>query len=121
MTQCLVVDDSSVIRKIERRMMEAMDFSVVEAEDGWQALEVCHEQMPAVVLLDWNMPNMDGITFLGALRALEGGETPKVIFCTTESDLSFITRALDAGADEYMMKPFDQDTLAGKLSEVGLR
>ena len=76
--------------------------------------------MPDAILLDWNMPVMDGITFLAALRAIEGGLHPKVVFCTTENEIAQITRALHAGADEYIMKPFDQQIIASKLEEVGL-
>ncbi len=76
--------------------------------------------MPDIVLLDWNMPVMDGYSFLKELRKRPGGETPKVVFCTTENDMDHITRALEAGADEYIMKPFDKVILAAKFRELGL-
>ena len=98
MKTCLVVDDSSVVRKIARRILEEMDFEITEAEDGAQALEVCRNTMPTAVLLDWNMPVMDGYEFLGHLRELPGGELPKVVFCTTENGMDHISRALHAGA-----------------------
>jgi two-component system chemotaxis response regulator CheY len=120
MRTCLVVDDSSVIRKVARRILEGLDFQITEAEDGEKALEVCKRAMPTAVLLDWNMPVMDGYEFLGHLRRLPGGGAPKVVFCTTENGMAHIARALDAGANEYIMKPFDKDIVAAKFEEVGL-
>jgi two-component system, chemotaxis family, chemotaxis protein CheY len=120
MKTCLVVDDSSVIRKIARRILEEMDFQIIEAEDGEKALEICKRGLPDAVLLDWNMPVMDGYEFLGNLRRLPGGDQPKVVFCTTENGIDHIARALNAGANEYIMKPFDKDIVAAKFQEVGL-
>jgi len=119
MKTCLVVDDSKVIRKVARHILETLGFTVHEAADGQEALNFCEEQMPSVVLLDWNMPVMSGIDFLVALRAMEGGSQPKVVFCTTENGLGHIQAAVDAGADEYVMKPFDRETLQSKLQMVG--
>jgi two-component system, chemotaxis family, chemotaxis protein CheY len=120
MRTCLVVDDSSVIRKIARRILEALDFEIVEAEDGEKALEVCKRELPDAILLDWNMPVMDGFEFLCHLRRMPGGEVPKVVFCTTENGIDHIARAIQAGANEYIMKPFDKDIVAAKFQEVGL-
>ena len=120
MKTCLVVDDSGVVRKIARRILEEMHFEITEADDGEKALEVCKLAMPDAVLLDWNMPVMDGYEFLGHLRRLPGGDAPKVVFCTTENGVDHISRALHAGADEYIMKPFDREILAAKFHEVGL-
>jgi len=120
MRRCLIVDDSRLIRRVERRMMETLGFEVSEAEDGHQALARCAAGMPDVVLLDWVMPHMDGLEFLMALRKLAGGTGPRVIFCTSQVDMSFVSRAIEAGADEFVMKPFDIDTLGAKLAEVGL-
>jgi two-component system chemotaxis response regulator CheY len=75
--------------------------------------------MPDVVLLDWNMPVMTGIEFLALLRKYPGGDAPKVVFCTTENDVAHIREAIAAGADEYVMKPFDHETLQIKLQLVG--
>jgi two-component system chemotaxis response regulator CheY len=119
MRSCLVVDDSKVIRKVARHILETLDFSVDEAEDGREALSRCEASMPDVILLDWNMPVMSGMEFLRALR--KGGNVqPKVVFCTTENDIAHIRAAIDAGADEYVMKPFDRDTLHSKLQIVGV-
>ncbi|NJO54292.1 MAG: response regulator [Bacteroidales bacterium] len=120
MKTCLVVDDSSVIRKVARRIIEGFKFTVNEAEDGEKALDVCRRQMPDAVLLDWNMPVMDGYEFLKHLRAMPGGSSPKVVFCTTENDVAHIARALHAGANEYIMKPFDKEIVEAKFQEVGL-
>ena len=120
MKTCLVVDDSSVIRKVARRILEGLQFTIAEAEDGQQAIECCRREMPDAVLLDWNMPVMDGYDFLKALRRMPGGERPKVVFCTTENDVVHIARALHAGANEYIMKPFDREIVEAKFQEVGL-
>ena len=120
MRTCLVVDDSSVIRKVARRILEGLDFQIIEAEDGEKALEVCKRQLPEAILLDWNMPVIDGYEFLGNLRRLPGGDEPKVVFCTTENDIDHISRALAAGANEYIMKPFDKEIISAKFAEVGL-
>jgi two-component system chemotaxis response regulator CheY len=120
MKTCLVVDDSKVIRTIARRIMAELQFEVSEAADGQQALDQCKSAMPTAVLLDWNMPVMDGMAFLRALRALPGGDSPMVVFCTTENDLKRITEAMEAGANEYIMKPFDSDIVSSKLEQLGL-
>ena len=119
MKTCLVVDDSKVIRKVARHILEGLDFQVREAADGREALDACTAERPDVILLDWNMPVMGGMDFLAALNntALE---RPKVVFCTTENGVGHIRAALDAGADEYIMKPFDRETLATKLQIVGI-
>jgi two-component system chemotaxis response regulator CheY len=117
---CLVVDDSAVIRKVARRILESLSVRVTEAEDGQQALAACKQRMPDGVLLDWNMPVMDGYDFLRDLRQMPGGKEPKVVFCTTENDIAHIARAMHAGADEYIMKPFDSEILASKFQQVGM-
>lgn len=117
---CLVVDDSKVIRMVARKILEDLNFSIQEAEDGQQALNSCLENMPDAILLDWNMPVMSGIDFLKELRKSENGNQPIVVFCTTENDLSHIQEAIGAGANEYIMKPFDSDIIQAKFSQVGL-
>jgi len=120
MKTCLVVDDSRVIRMVARKILQEMQFQVREAADGQEALARCCEEMPDAVLLDWNMPVMDGIEFLAALRQVPNGDGPVVIFCTTENDASQIQRALEQGASEYIMKPFDSEILQMKFAQVGL-
>ena len=120
MRTCLIVDDSRVIRKVARRILEELGFEIAEAADGMEALAWCRAAMPDAVLLDWNMPAMNGIEFLRVMRAEPGGTAPKVVFCTVENDLAHIEQALECGADEYIMKPFDGDIIASKFVEVGL-
>lgn len=120
MKTCLVVDDSRVIRKVARRILEDLGFQVAEAGDGMEALAFCRAAMPQAVLLDWHMPVMSGIEFMRRLRQEPGGQNPKVVFCSVENDLARIAEALDAGADEFVMKPFDGEILAGKLAAAGV-
>ncbi|WBH16080.1 response regulator [Sphingomonas radiodurans] len=120
MKSCLVVDDSKVIRKVARHILEGLDFSVSEAADGREALDSCIASTPDVVLLDWNMPVMSGMDFLRALRETTLQHRPKVVFCTTENGMAHIRAAIEAGADEYVMKPFDRETLESKLQIVGV-
>jgi two-component system, chemotaxis family, chemotaxis protein CheY len=120
MKRCLIVDDSKVIRMIARNMLQEFGFETLEAENGQEALSACEAAFPDAILLDWNMPIMDGYEFLGNLRRMPGGDQPKVVFCTTENDVAHIARALHAGANEYIMKPFDKDIVTAKFQEVGL-
>lgn len=116
---CLVVDDSRVVRKVARRILESHGFTVREAADGAEALASCRTEMPDCVLLDWNMPVMNGLEFLKALRK-EFGPKPPVMFCTTETEMSYIEQAIEFGAQEFVMKPFDDEILMGKFEQVGL-
>jgi len=120
MKLCLIVDDSRVVRKVARRIAEDLGFECEEAGDGEKAYQFCETRMPDAVILDWNMPIMSGIEFLERLRQMDGGEKPKVIFCTTENDMKHIQRAIQAGANEYIMKPFDNEIIASKFKQVGL-
>ena len=120
MKTCLVVDDSRVVRKVARKILEDLDFTCDEAENGQEAMHACAREMPDAVLLDWNMPVLSGIEFLRRLRKMSGGDQPKVVFCTTENDLAHIQEALSAGANEYIMKPFDSDIIQTKFAQVGL-
>ena len=120
MRSCLIVDDSKVIRKVARHILETLDFSVDEACDGREALDRCRARNPDVILLDWNMPVMSGMEFLRALGDEAMPRRPKVVFCTTENGMAHIRAAIEAGADEYVMKPFDRETLQSKLQIVGV-
>jgi len=119
MKQCLIVDDSRVVRRVASRIVEDLGFEPEEVEDGAKALEISRRQLPEVVLLDWEMPGLSGIEYVKELRKLPGGDAPKVIFCATENDVEHIQQALDAGADEYIMKPFDGDIVRAKFHIVG--
>jgi two-component system chemotaxis response regulator CheY len=120
MKYCLIVDDSRVVRKVARRILEDLDFEIEEAADGKVALESCLRRLPDVVLLDWNMPVMNGLEFLIELRQAPRGDKPIVVFCTTENDIAHIQAAIGAGANEYIMKPFDSDIIHAKFAQVGL-
>lgn len=120
MKHCLVVDDSAVVRKVARRIMEGLKLRITEAEDGQQALAACRREMPDAVLLDSSMPVMDGCEFLREFRNLPNGRAAKVVLCTMENDVAHIARAMHAGADDYVMKPFDRESMTAKLQDVGL-
>ena len=117
MKSCLVVDDSSVVRKVARRILEDLDYIVDEAEDGQEAFDKCRQEMPDAILLDWHMPVMGGLEFLKLLRAYVGGQKPKVVYVDTENDIGQIALALKAGVSDYMMKPFNRDILEAKFIE----
>lgn len=120
MKRCLVVDDSKIVRKVVRKIIEGLSFEVFEAEDGKAAIEQLKTQPVEVMILDWNMPVMDGLECMKALRADSTIAQPKIIFCTTENDFEKIQMAMMAGADEYVMKPFDEAIIKGKLQQLGI-
>jgi two-component system chemotaxis response regulator CheY len=120
MKQCLVVDDSRVIRTVARRILEDLRYSVAEAEDGMEALRACREKMPDLIFLDWNLPSMKGLDFIKSVRGQPDGAHPVILFCTTESDPSDIAAAMAAGANEYVLKPFDGNAVRAKLADIGV-
>ena len=119
MKHCLVVDDSRVIRMVARRIMEDLRYSVEEAADGMAGLRACHEKMPDLIFLDWNLPNMNGLDFVKSVRGQQQGAHPVILFCTTEDDPDDIASAMAAGANEYVLKPFDGSQVRAKLAEIG--
>lgn len=100
-------------------MLRDLGFEVGEAANGLEALEACRKRMPDVVLLDWNMPAMNGLEFLSALETRKFAKRPSVIFCTTGAEAGPIVSAMAAGACEYLIKPFDQDVLRQKFGTLG--
>ena len=120
MKTCLVVEESRVVRKVARRLLEDLGFAVAEAADGPEGLAWCAAMMPDVVLFDADPAPASGLDFLRRLRLEPGGLRPKVIFCSAESDLQQIRAALDAGAAEYIIKPFDGEIVADKLALAGV-
>jgi two-component system chemotaxis response regulator CheY len=120
MKTCLVVDDSRVIRKVARRILEDIGYRVQEAEDGQEALEWCRDSMPDAIFVDWMMPNLDGIGFIKALKREAAGNMPPVIFCTTENEEAHVAQAKTAGAVEILIKPFDKETLEASLLSAGI-
>ena len=117
---CLIVDDSRVIRRMAADILKSLGLRTAEEENGLKGVEFCRDTVPDMVLLDWNMPEMDGITCLRALRAMNLEPRPFVVMCTTDSGMPKICEALEAGADEYIMKPYDQGVLLDKLAQLGL-
>lgn len=120
MKLCLIVDDSDVIRRVARRLLEQMNFEVIEAQDGLQGIESCQARAPHSVLLDWQLPGMNGIEFIQALRSASHHKLPTILYCTTENDSADIARALDAGARAILLKPFDRSSLVAAMAEAGL-
>jgi two-component system chemotaxis response regulator CheY len=120
MKTCLIVDDSRTIRGAVRRLVTELGFDTREAANGAEGIEACRNEKPDVVLLDWNMPVMNGMEFLQALPGAMNGELPPIILCTTESSLDHIVEALAAGANEYIMKPFDKEIVESKFRQIGL-
>ena len=120
MKRCLIVDDSRIVRKVARKILEAMDFSIEEAEDGAAALESCRQAMPTAILLDANMPAKGSVEFLRSLRSETDGHKPIVLLSTSENNIEQITEAVHAGANEFIMKPFDSGVIEAKFADVGL-
>jgi two-component system, chemotaxis family, chemotaxis protein CheY len=119
--QALVVDDSRAMRAILTRLMTALSFDVVQASDGAEALALLEGGLrPDIALVDWNMPVMDGLSFIKACRAREDLRGITLMMVTTESEYGQIVRALAAGADEYVIKPFTDEVIAEKLNLLGL-
>jgi two-component system chemotaxis response regulator CheY len=118
--RALIVDDSRFVRGFLRGLLEERQIECEEAGDGQAGLDHLREGAPFdVALVDWNMPVMSGLEMLERMRA-EGFDRVKVLMVTTEAENDFIIRALDAGADEYLMKPFDAEALSEKLYMLGL-
>ena len=120
MTTCLIVDDSKIVRKVVRRIVEVFGFDILEAENGKEAVDQTKANTVDVIILDWNMPVMDGMECMKQIRADGAIHQPKIIFCTTENEFEKIQQAIMNGADEYVMKPFDEAIIAGKLRQLGI-
>jgi two-component system, chemotaxis family, chemotaxis protein CheY len=120
MKTCLIVDDSKIVRKVVRRIVEVFGFNILEAENGREAVDHVRANVVDVIILDWNMPVMDGMECMKEIRADATLVQPKIIFCTTENEFSKIQQAIMNGADEYVMKPFDEAIIAGKLRQLGI-
>ncbi len=120
--RALVIDDSRAARSILRRLLEMLEFEVLEASDGRAALQVLEEEGHVdLALVDWNMPGMDGHEFVCAVRADSDRQDLTLLMVTAENELSQVSRALEAGVNEYLMKPFDLQTLSTKLELLGMR
>jgi two-component system chemotaxis response regulator CheY len=123
MAKALVVDDSKTIRTILARTLKEIGFEVLEAANGREALEVIEAEKTTVplILLDWDMPEMNGLDLLKRLRETPEFSSMVVVMVTAQNDLDHIGEALEAGANEYVMKPFTKDVLVGKLELTGIQ
>ena len=121
MKHCMIVDDSDVIRKVARRLLENFEVMISEAENGQDALERCRARMPDALLVDWHMPVMSGQDFMVALRLEKEGKKAHIIYCTSENDPDDIARAMGCGANDVLVKPFDRETFDAKIFEAGIR
>ena len=122
--QAIVVDDSRAMRMLMGRLLKDVGFEVDEAGDGSAALDRLRERLVEnpvqLALVDWNMPEMSGIELVEAVRSDPAFASLRIVMVTTETELSQVTKALEAGADEYLMKPFTRDDVVGKLELLGL-
>ncbi|UCE60020.1 MAG: response regulator [Phycisphaerales bacterium] len=113
----LLVDDSRTIRNIQKNVLKQLGHTdVLEAEDGVQALSIFKEQAPALILIDWNMPNMDGITLVRKIREIN--TSVPLIMCTTEAEKTRILEAVKAGVNNYIVKPFTVESLGEKIEQT---
>lgn len=120
MPQCLVADDSKVIRMILSKIMNNMKYDVIEAEDGEEVVELCETKEPDLIIMDTKLPILDGIDAMYKIREMQKIKQPKIIFCSSITDPQKIREALDGGADDYIMKPFDEEIILSKLEILNL-
>ncbi|MDZ5697928.1 response regulator [Chelativorans sp. M5D2P16] len=117
MKRCLIVDDSSVIRKVAKRILAGPEMLVGEAATAYEAIEICSHEMPDVAVVDSMLPDMDSVELIQRLMALEAAVKPRLLLCTCELDLGRIMRAKRAGARGYVMKPFTRPQLLESFRE----
>ena len=118
--RALVVDDSRAMRRIICGIIESIGFEVLTAEYGRAALEVLADTKNIqVAFVDWNMPHMDGLELVRSLRRQPQFQNLRILMVTTEIDMARVAEALDAGADEYVMKPFTKEVVLEKLQLLG--
>lgn len=121
MAKILLVDDTRTVRSICSKIVSSMGFEVLEAENGKVALQSVRDNPDLkMILLDWHMPVMDGMTFLKTLRGDRSLTQPRVVMCTTQNRIQDISAALSAGADEFIMKPFTEEIVREKIFEAGV-
>jgi len=119
----LIIDDSRAMRRILRQIVEPLGFSILEAGDGQQGLDQLEQNWPGIelTLVDWNMPVMNGLDFVKAVRANDQYRHMKLMMVTTETESAQMARALMAGVDEFVMKPFTSEILVEKLRLIGVQ
>jgi len=120
MKTCLIVEDSEVIRKVARRIMNNLDFEAIEVANGQEALDTCELKLPEMILLDWHMPVMGGMEFLQSFRPVFKKKRPYILFCATDNNKMELARAITMGANDYVLKPYDRESLKAKIREAGL-
>ena len=118
MKHVLVIDDSPIVRKVVRRIVEGMDLSISEAENCADALALCAKKMPDAIIVDGSLDGMKPLEFIRQIRHSVGGDSPRVIFCSTENDVVHIAGAMRSGANMFMMKPFTRTELSGRLQNL---
>ena len=119
--KALVIDDSRAIRLILKTILEELGFETFEAGDGLEALTRMKEVGSIdLALVDWNMPHMDGYEFVRAVRGETANDAMRLMMVTTEAEMEQVAKALEAGANEYVMKPFTRDTIVDKLDLMGI-
>lgn len=111
MKRCMFVDDSSVIRKVAKRILSGSNLVIVEAESGMHAISMCEAEMPDIIIVDSALPDMTSVEFIRKVRAIEGPVRPQIALCLTEVDIGAIMRAKRAGAQGYLLKPFTRPQL----------
>jgi two-component system, chemotaxis family, chemotaxis protein CheY len=100
--------------------MNNLDFEVIEAENGQVALDICDTGLPDMILLDWHMPVMGGMEFLQTFRPVFKKKRPYILYCATENDRMELARAITAGANDYVLKPYDREALRTRIADAGL-
>ena len=115
MASCIIADDSKIMRMLLTKIMENFGYIAFEAEDGEDLLEQCAKQMPDLIICDWQLPLIDGIDILHKIRSDKKSSQPVFIFCAHTKDKDIIEQAMNSGADDFIMRPFDEDIVASKL------
>lgn len=118
MKRCMFVDDSSVIRKVAKRILAGPDMLVVEAASGYDALDMCIMDMPDIIVVDGTLPDMSAVEFIRRVRAIEAPVKPRIAICLTEVDIGAIMRAKRAGAQGYLLKPFNRPQLLERFHHL---
>lgn len=113
---CLIVDDTDVVRKVASKIIEGMGHIPIEATTAEEALERCKSSMPDIILLNWHLPTMGAMEFLASLKAIRAEVSPQILYCVTEADPSELRSAFSAGISDFILKPFDSNTLAPKIA-----
>ena len=120
MKRCLVVDDAEIVRKVARAIIESLKYTVVEAANGAEALDACKAEMPDIVFLDWHMPATNSIELIKGIRHMRAAKRPYILYCMTEDDQEILGRAITAGIDDTISKPFDRASITSKFANFAL-